>query len=198
MPLRKKLLLFALLGALFLFLGCYEVRAQAVCDDSLLRFHVIANSDSPFDQQIKLRLRDEIISSVNAITASAHNAEEAILLVKEHKEELQAEADAFLERCGVPYRAEVKIGKSIFPTKSYESITLPAGKYQALKIVLGKGKGKNWWCVLYPSLCFVKINESTSVAYTEQETAEQQKLVSAAGIPRQTVIRSRLWELLCQ
>lgn len=196
---KKKLFLLFLICSLLSFLCCYEAKAREVTDDSLLRFHIIANSDSPFDQQVKLALRDEIIDTVNAITASAGSAEEAITAVNTRQEEIRTEANAFLKQCGVPYRAEIKIGKSVFPTKSYGDLTLPAGKYQALKIVLGEGKGKNWWCVLYPSLCFVKISEKTAVArFDRQKTEQQTGVIPAGGGPQQTVIRSRLWELLCQ
>lgn len=193
----KILTLLLICSAMFL-LTAFVAADEAVADDSLIRFHVIANSDTLYDQSIKLKVRDAVIEKVNHVLDSARNEKEAEQLLERHSEEILETANNILtkENCG--YTATAKLGTSIFPTKTYGKITLPAGKYKAYKIILGEGKGKNWWCVLYPPLCFVDINDDTAVAVTEktEDLRKEEDIFAVNGNLYQMKIKSKLLEYL--
>lgn len=122
---------------------------QGEISGGVVRLHIIANSDSTEDQDIKLMVRDEIISKQKEIFPDGIPKE----LNNEQKEKIEQTARDILKG---KYGVTVEKGRFYFPTKSYENITLPAGEYDAIRIVLGKGNGKNWWCVMYPPLCFLE------------------------------------------
>ena len=193
----KILTLLLICSAMFL-LTAFVAADEAVADDSLIRFHVIANSDTLYDQSIKLKVRDAVIEKVNYVLNSAKNEKEAEQLLERHSKEILETANNILtkENCG--YTATAKLGTSIFPTKTYGNITLPAGKYNAYKIILGEGKGKNWWCVLYPPLCFVDINDDTAVAVTEktEDLRKEEDIFAVNGNLYQIKIKSKLLEYL--
>lgn len=192
----KILTLLLICSAMFL-LTAFVAADEAVADDSLIRFHVIANSDTLYDQSIKLKVRDAVIEKVNYVLNSAKNEKEAEQLLERHSKEILETANNILtkENCG--YTATAKLGTSIFPTKTYGKITLPAGKYNAYKIILGEGKGKNWWCVLYPPLCFVDINDDTAVAVTQNtENTKGNDIFAVNGNLYQIKFKSKLLEFL--
>ncbi len=124
--------------------------------DNVLRLHVIANSNSPEDQSLKLKVRDRIISDANSLFVKAENKEDALLSAKEHLSFLEGSVLDELRRNGSAYDARVEIGSFDFPPKKYGKILLPAGNYNAVRVVIGEGAGKNWWCVMFPPLCFTK------------------------------------------
>ncbi len=131
--------------------------------ESLIRFHVIANSDSDEDQLIKYEVRDEILKIAAPILAESKSLEESRQLLKEMEGKLLEIAKAVLEESGVNYGVSINQGIHTFPTKSYGRIILPGGEYEAVKIELGEAQGENWWCVLFPPICFVNVEESTTV-----------------------------------
>ncbi len=138
------LTLFALSG----FSGaCEEIRSE------VFRLHIMAHSDSEEDQTLKLRVRDALLSETERLFRDCHSKEEAIVKAKERLAELQAAAESVVRESGFDYGVTVSVTNMHFQTRVYDNITLPAGKYDALRIVLGKGEGHNWWCVLYPGLC---------------------------------------------
>ena len=174
-------------------IGTYE----AVADENLIRFHVIANSDTFYDQNIKLKVRDRVLEEIQPFLEDAENTEDAGRILRENQEKITQTANEVLkeENCG--YTAKTSLGTSLFPTKCYGDLTLPAGKYNACKIILGEGKGKNWWCVLYPPLCFVDIRDDTAVAVTTTEKTEKNdNLFAVDGNLYQVRIKSKLLELL--
>ncbi|MBQ3195052.1 MAG: stage II sporulation protein R [Clostridia bacterium] len=124
---------------------------EAQVYDSLIRLHVIANSDSSPDQAVKLKVRDAILEA--QIFGQAQSLKEAEMLSVSAASKAVAVANAVLEAEGMPYRASLRYGKEQYPTRNYGEIQLPAGTYRSLRIVLGEGEGKNWWCVLFPPLC---------------------------------------------
>ena len=192
----KILTLLLICSAMFL-LTAFVAADEAVADDSLIRFHVIANSDTLYDQSIKLKVRDAIIKKVNHVLNSAKNEKEAEQLLERHSKEILETANNILSKENCGYTATAKLGTSIFPTKTYGNITLPAGKYNAYKIILGEGKGKNWWCVLYPPLCFVDINDDTAVAVTQNtENTKGNDVFAVNGNLYQIKFKSKLLELL--
>lgn len=122
--------------------------------EEVVRLHIIANSDSEQDQTLKLKIRDEIIAKTGELFSTANNADQAIEKAKENAELIEKTANAEIIKNGFNYSAKVEIGNSYFPTREYNgNVVLPAGDYNAVKIIIGEGKGKNWWCVLFPNIC---------------------------------------------
>lgn len=129
---------------------------QAHCRDitqEVFRLHVTANSDSFYDQVLKLRVRDRVLKAGEQLFAAAHSAQEAENAVRENLTFLQEQAQREVYRRGYDYPVRAQVVRMYFSTRYYENYTLPAGMYDALRITVGKGEGHNWWCVMYPSLC---------------------------------------------
>ncbi len=126
--------------------------------DKLFRLHVIANSNSETDQNLKYKVRDSLISYMNDICKNASTKQEAICIANTHIKEFTKIAQNTIKKNGFNYKVKVTIGNYPFPTKTYGDISLPAGYYDALKVEIGDAKGKNWWCVMFPSLCFVDMS----------------------------------------
>lgn len=122
-------------------------------EDNLLRLHVIANSDSPEDQKLKLDVRDKIIDYFGKNFADCKSKEEMESIVSKDIDNIKKYVEMYLENIGKVCKVQVELGKSIFPTKNYGLFTVPTGEYDALRVILGEGEGKNWWCVLFPPLC---------------------------------------------
>lgn len=129
-----------------------EVQARAV-SDGVLRFHVIANSDSDRDQQLKLKVRDGIAELTDKLFKDADSKEEASEIALQHKDEICKTAEDILRQNGDDSEVSMDVKRVFFPTKTYENITFPAGDYDAIQIKIGKAEGKNFWCVMFPALC---------------------------------------------
>ena len=121
--------------------------------EKTLRLHVVANSDSEEDQAQKLRVRDAVLGKVSDLTAGCADAKAAGELLRTHLDEIQASALEQLAAEGSDYSVEVSLGREVFQTRYYDTFTLPAGTYPALRVNIGAAQGKNWWCVVFPSLC---------------------------------------------
>ena len=119
--------------------------------DSCVRLHVIANSDSKSDQELKLKVRDKLLEYVAKY--DANDKKEALLLLERDKATLVSLAKEETLKNGYDYDVKIEIGLENYPTKSYEDFSLPAGEYTSVRVIIGEGKGQNWWCVLYPPLC---------------------------------------------
>ena len=131
--------------------------------NQFIRFHVIANSDEDKDQQLKYAVRDVILKRSAPILAESSSLEESRKILKELEPELIKDAEKVVKDWGEDYPVVFDYGVFAFPSKSYGNIVLPAGEYEAVKIKIGKAEGANWWCVLFPPLCFVNIEKSTSI-----------------------------------
>lgn len=123
--------------------------------DSVFRLHVIANSDSEIDQDLKYTVRDALLSYMNDLCANCTSKEEAISIASEHLEDFKEIALNTIQEEGFDYSVNIRIGNFEFPTKHYGDISLPAGIYDSLRVEIGEAKGQNWWCVMFPPLCFV-------------------------------------------
>lgn len=143
--------------------------------DSVFRLHVIANSNSDEDQALKYKVRDNLLNYMNNICKDCSSKEEAINVVSEHQEEFKNVALETIKDEGYSYNVKIEIGNFEFPTKQYGDISLPAGFYDALKVEIGKAEGRNWWCVMFPSLCFVDIS---SGIVPEESKEELQNVLS--------------------
>ena len=135
--------------------------------NKLIRFHVIANSDSDEDQNLKLKVRDAVIDYLQPKLDLSSSIEESETIIKSEYKELENISKNIVLENGYKYDISVGIDYSTFPTKQYSNVVLPAGEYKALRIIIGEGKGKNWWCVMFPPLCFV--DEQSSIIDTETD-----------------------------
>lgn len=167
----KKYFIIFILLFLYVMLYSFSYANNVVSDlsNSLFRLHVIANSNSKEDQNLKYLVRDELISYMNTLCSNVSSKEQAIAIANEHLDDFQKVANEVISKNGFNYSAKVQIGNFAFPTKTYGDISLPAGYYDALKVELGKAEGKNWWCVMFPSLCFVDINNGIVPKESKEE-----------------------------
>lgn len=157
---------------------CAFSYVQAVSTDisnSVFRLHVIANSNSDEDQSLKYKVRDNLLEYMNNICSNCSSKEEAIELVTEHQEEFKQVALETIKNKGYSYDVKINIGNFEFPTKQYGDISLPAGYYDALRVEIGKAEGRNWWCVMFPSLCFIDVS---SGIVPEESKEELQNVLS--------------------
>jgi stage II sporulation protein R len=146
--------LFFTLILLFTFILSYAKTAGANISDAVVRLHIVANSNSNADQQLKLQVRDRILSDATHIFKQSENPEQALNLARANTDYIKSIALAEIRRLGFDYDVSVNIGETNFPTKVYGNIALPQGRYNAVNIRIGDAKGENWWCVMYPPLCF--------------------------------------------
>ena len=152
MKLIEKCLLFGFFCAvLFSMLG-FTAQCESI-PDKVFRLHILANSDSAEDQALKLRVRDRILEESAGLMDGVSTREEAEAAAAQSLPSLQAAAEDEIRQAGYGYSVQAEITHMYFPTRHYESVTLPAGEYDALRISIGEAKGKNWWCVLFPALC---------------------------------------------
>lgn len=155
---RYLIILFLLVIYVIFYSVSYANNVMTDLSDSVFRLHVIANSDSEEDQNLKYLVRDALIQYMNSLTTDINSKDEAIKLATEHTNDFYNIAKKVINENGFNYDVKISIGNFAFPTKYYGDISLPAGFYDALKVEIGEAKGQNWWCVLFPSLCFVDIN----------------------------------------
>lgn len=156
----KNVIILTFLLFLYTFISAhsYVSAISTNLSDSVFRLHVIANSDSDEDQSLKLKVRDSLLDYMNNICSNCSTKEEAISIVTEYQTEFQNIAKQTILENGYNYDVRININNFYFPTKNYGDITLPAGFYDALRVEIGEAKGKNWWCVMFPSLCFIDIS----------------------------------------
>lgn len=132
----------------------YSQRVMADITNSVVRLHIMANSDTEADQELKLKVRDDVSGFLAPLLAQSQGVEDTKSIISQNIKNIEEEAEKSIKKHGYTYSATAVLDKFDFPQKSYEDVTFPAGNYDALKIVIGEGKGHNWWCVLYPQLCF--------------------------------------------
>lgn len=139
-------------------------KEQEALADSVIRFHVIANSDSEADQALKLAVRDRVLDQAEDLYPEGATLEEARRALEGHLNALAAAGRAVVEKEGYDYPVTAQLTRCWFPTKEYDQFALPAGEYTALRIVIGKGEGQNWWCVAFPPLCLGAASETVDEA----------------------------------
>ena len=156
---KYSLILIILLG-IYIFISAisYVSAVSEQLENSIFRLHVIANSDSEEDQNLKYIVRDKLIEYMNEISADAENKEEAMKIANDHSDNFYKIAKQTIEENGYDYDVKVEIGNFAFPTKTYGDISIPAGFYDALRVKIGSAEGQNWWCVMFPPLCFVNVS----------------------------------------
>lgn len=138
-------------------------RQQQRISDSMIRLHVVANSDNPGDQAIKLKVRDAVLSDAQDLLQHTTSRDEAINVLASGLPQLTETANETLRQLGASDRATVTLKRELFGTRYYDTFTLPGGYYEALRVTIGEGDGKNWWCVVYPQLCLSAATEQDAV-----------------------------------
>ena len=128
--------------------------------DQIIRFHIKANSDEKEDQALKLRIRDELLKEMGAKFEKSNSIEETREIVEDNIDNIKYITEAMIKEEGKDFPVDVSLENRNFPTRKYGDITFPSGEYETLQITIGEGKGKNWWCVMFPPLCFVDIDHS--------------------------------------
>ncbi|MDM1012452.1 stage II sporulation protein R [Clostridium perfringens] len=149
-------------------LGVTEENIVEDISEKLIRFHVLANSDSDIDQDLKLRVKDEVLKYISPILNESQSLEESREILKREDKNIIKIAEDYIKSQGFDYTVETTLTRENFPVKEYGNIVLPQGEYEAYRILIGEGKGKNWWCVMFPPLCFIDVTKG-QVAYDETE-----------------------------
>lgn len=144
----------------------------------IVRLHVIANSDSEHDQYLKLRVRDAVLDAAKNLPYAENAADE----IKNNMELIEDAATVALASYDCDYRVKAEFGSFKFPTKTYGNVTFPAGEYTAVRVIIGEGKGKNWWCVMYPPLCFT--DETTAHFPDSSSDILSKNGLTASGKPQ--------------
>lgn len=170
-----------LLAAAFLIL---PIHGEAAVYDSVIRLHVLANSDSEADQALKLTVRDAVLAKTEALLSSVKTREEAEEIIAANLEEIRTVAEETVRQEGRADAVTVAFDEEEYPTREYEALAFPAGKYLSLRVMIGEGAGKNWWCVLFPPLC---LSAATAKSDAEAQflaaglTDEQYRIITDSG-----------------
>lgn len=139
-----------------------------------IRLRILANSDSSQDQTIKRAVRDEVNANITKWVKDLTSLEDARRVIQSHLTDIQHIAEAYVKEKGLSQQVKVDFGKAQFPTKLYGQYLYPAGEYEAIVITIGEGKGANWWCVLFPPLCFLEFSNGTAVSQSPMEDEEDE------------------------
>lgn len=185
----SKFFIIFLLLAIFILLSAnsYVNAVSSNIADGVFRLHVIANSDSFEDQNLKYKVRDALLDYMNSICSDVSSKEDAMNIASEHLEDFKAIAENVIYENNYTYPVSVEIGKYDFPTKNYGDVSIPAGIYDALRVKIGKASGKNWWCVMFPPLCFVDVssgivpNESKELLQENMSTEEYDLITNSSN-----------------
>lgn len=180
---------------------CYWLdREQSQLADKMLRLHVLANSDSEEDQALKLQVRDRVLTVVEPWLSDQPDVSAVEDVLKARAPELQREAEAVIKAAGYSYSVQVQVEETWFPTRQYDGFSLPAGKYDSLRVIIGEGEGKNWWCVVFPPLCLASSTESMTETAKDVGLSDQEVFLILED-EEQYVIKFKaieLWEGLKQ
>lgn len=183
----KRFLVLIILFSIYVFICAFSYvnAVSANISSSVFRLHVIANSDSAEDQNLKYLVRDALIDYMNSVSKNSNSKDEAISIAYPHKSDFYKIAKKVINDNGYDYNVNISIGNFAFPTKNYGDISLPAGYYDALKVEIGNASGQNWWCVMFPPLCFVDIStgivpEDSKETIKDSLHTEEYNLINSA------------------
>lgn len=167
---------------------------EAVYEDTV-RLHVIGASDSAEDQSVKLKVRDSILKCVSEKMKSAGNKDSAVEALEAMKDEIKRSADEALASAGFDDKVTLELGDERYPVRYYDGFTLPAGTYKSLRVVIGDGEGRNWWCILFPSVCVGNAVSAREDYVATGFTPEQYKIIEN-GSGRKYKVRFKILEIL--
>ena len=176
-----------ILFSIYIFICAYSY-VNAVSENlsnNVFRLHVIANSDSEEDQNLKYVVRDSLIDYMDKICANCSSKDDVIKIANIHIDDFKQIAENTIKKQGYSYYVSVEIGNFEFPTKTYGDVSFPAGYYDALRVKIGEAKGQNWWCVMFPPLCFVDVTTGIVPEESKQDleanlSNEEYKIISDA------------------
>lgn len=172
MAFSKKLLICTIgILAVALFAGIFPVHGEAAIYDTVVRLHVVANSDSVEDQALKLQVRDSVIEIVTPAVEGCKSQDEAIAAIESILPDIEYAAQRTVAENGYSYPVSVMLGEEYYPTKTYDSCAFPEGKYTSLRVLIGDSQGQNWWCCLFPPLCL-------SAASPDDERSNEDAFIS--------------------
>ncbi|MBQ8140509.1 MAG: stage II sporulation protein R [Clostridia bacterium] len=169
------------LAFILIFIGLMPIHGEAEIYDSVVRLHVLANSDTEEDQALKLKVRDKVLEKSAEILSGCASRDEAIALISQNISLLENAAAEAIEAEGCDYPVRIELGEEEYPTKNYEQFCFPSGSYVSLRVLIGNAEGQNWWCVLFPPLC---LSAATDKKDTEDAfisvglTEEQYKIIT--------------------
>ncbi len=190
--LRLAEIILLLFLAAFLASGAMALQTGQELSDKVVRLHVLANSDSQEDQALKLKVRDRILAYTEPLLAGAADRREAEALLRGQVLELERVAAQEIRANGYDYAVTIELEDTVFPTREYEGFTLPAGKYLALRTIIGEGAGQNWWCVVFPPLCAAASAEVPETALAAGLSSAQVGLITEED--QGYVLKSKLVE----
>lgn len=176
-------------------LFCIFTLCAAICDilpihgeekiyESVMRLHVLANSDSEEDQALKLKVRDELLSYITPLVIDASSREDAMAIIEAKMNDIEKIAQESVYKNGYDYKVDVTLTLEEYPTRNYETMSFPSGEYISLRVLIGEAEGQNWWCVLFPPLC---LSAATEKAENEEAfiavglTSDQYKIITEAS-----------------
>lgn len=199
---KYSIILIILLG-IYIYISAisYVTAVSEDLENSIFRLHVIANSDSIEDQNLKYIVRDKLIEYMNSISSSSTSKEDAIKVAYEHKDDFYKIAKQTIVDNGFNYDVNVEIGNFAFPTKTYGDISFPAGYYDALRVKIGEAKGQNWWCVMFPPLCFVNVSsgivpDESKKVLEDELSDEEYSIISNTDSSSTVKFKFKIIELL--
>ncbi len=178
---NKFLALAVTIALIFVILGALPIHGEEELYDSVLRLHVLANSDSDEDQALKLKVRDAILEESKELLSEADSRDGAAEIINANIERLKAVAEKTVNDAGYDYNISVTLTEEQYPTRRYEALCFPSGKYLSLRVMIGDAEGQNWWCVLFPPLCLSAATESAAAcdeAIAVGLTADQYKIIT--------------------
>ena len=183
---KKLLICTFIILTLALIAGLFPVHGEGEIYDTVVRLHVIANSDSEEDQALKLLVRDRILEVVSPAIENCSSQAEAIAAIGKISDKIELAAEEVVRSQGFDYDVNVTIGEEYYPTKTYESCAFPEGKYVSLRVCIGDAEGQNWWCCLFPTLCLSAASDGSSRSNEEAFvdaglTSEQYKIITETG-----------------
>ena len=197
----KKILICAfVILAVALFAGLFPVHGEEEIYDTVVRLHVLANSDSEADQELKLKVRDRVIELVSPTVEECKTQTEAIAAIGGIMDSLEAAAEEVVAEEGYDYDVSILMGEEYYPTRTYESCAFPEGKYVSLRVCIGDAEGQNWWCCLFPPLCLSAASEGDDEDNEEAFvsvglTSDQYKLITESEQPKYKV-RFKILEVI--
>ena len=196
---KRILIVFFTICSVLLFLGTLPIRGEAKVYDSVVRLHVLANSDSEEDQALKLKVRDALLERTAPLLSPCTSREEACAALEAHMDELQQIAEEIIRAEGYDYPVTILLGEEEYPEKNYDSICFPSGKYTSLRVCIGNAEGQNWWCCLFPPLCLgnstVSSEDAEDAFISVGLTPNQYKIITRTEKPVYRV-RFKILELL--
>ena len=199
----KNFIILSILFILFFAITAYSYASNISegLSENIFRLHILANSDSEEDQTLKLKVRDAILEYMQTLTENTSDKQTVIEMSKTHMDDFQEIAENVIQENGYDYSVNIEIGNFYFPTKYYGNISLPAGNYDALKIEIGEAKGQNWWCSLFPPLCFVSVSsgivDEEGEAYLKENLSEEEFAI-VSGSSNEVEFKFKIIEIINQ